>query len=531
MSNAELYPLQITSQSTDSLGPLTVEVIPEDGDSLKEFVLSTQYRTHEISVPVGRYAVIARRPNGDRLYRSVEVKADPSAKVDLAAGLQTSANKFMQPEASRGEIAIERRSQISSKGRPDVLRGFAGQTLAAFSSRGEGSVASTPTAQQRRWTLKAWNWPNQSWSQLGAAHFNFERGRSVLKVVAEPHCMALGLLDEAGFGPIVMTPPFRRRLHVTFLAECLHLRAAARYLNPSGQRSLVALVTPEEPEVADLLSALASVELEHAGSLWDQNQTSPTNAQDFVFRKFEHPAEALLGAHFLLRFLPDRLPLAWADNLGLAFPTAADGPVIAAWLRMTSRAPEITAHKPKDLHQEVQRLLGQAVAQPICWFARTRRLLNDGLRLEKIGFSNFPLSDPAPYLDYGAHAGGLEAFWGTHPFSPGPTSRSDAPASIELAAVELDGASFTRLLSTRSVGRAHPMHKVGPRKAAASMGRPKKKAAKKVAKKKAAKQKAAKKKAAKKKAKNRKPKGSKDRRGGMKSGRARRTAGRKPARR
>jgi hypothetical protein len=523
MSNAELYPLQITSQSPDSLGPLTVEVIPEDGDSLNEFVLSTQYRTHKIAVPVGRYAVIARRPNGDRLYRSVEVKGDPSAKVDLAAGLPASANKFMQPEASRGEIAIQRGSQRSSRGQLDVLKGFAGQTQAAFSSRGEGSVLSTPTSEQKRWTVKAWNWPNQSLSQIGAAHFNFEKGRSVLKVVAEPHCLALGLLDEAGFGPIVMTPPFRRRLHVTFLAECLHLRAAARYLNPSGQRSLVALVTPEEPEVADLLSALSSVELEHAGSLWDQNQASPTNAQDFVYEKFQHPAEALLGAHFLLRFLPDRLPLGWADNLRHAFPEAADGPVIAAWLRMTSRSPEISSHNPKDLHREVERLLGNAIEQPICWFARTRRLLNDGLRLENIDCRTFPLSDPAPYLDYGAHAGGLEAFWGTHPFSPGPTSRSDALASIELAAVELDGANFTRLFPTSSGGgQVNGMRSTRFMKAAAAKKRPKKS----VSKKKIAKKKIAKKKATKK-AKSAKQKKSQASKSVGKSSRARRKTARR----
>jgi hypothetical protein len=72
--------------------------------------------------------------------------------------------------------------------------------------------------------------------------------------------------------------------------------------------------------------------------------------------KVEHPTEALLGAHYLLRFLPNRLPLAWADNLSIAYPKAADGPVIAAWLRLTSNA-EVRRSQTKQVASEVRRLL------------------------------------------------------------------------------------------------------------------------------------------------------------------------------
>ena len=398
-------------------------------------------------VPLGRYAVIARRPNGDRLCKSVTVAYGASAKVDFSANLPPSPNEFMSQEASRGEVAA---GPALKNGRLGQIQGFAGHALEALSVTREATRTSTRTSRQSVWTLQAWSLPDQATSSP-PAHCTFQKGLSFLKVRTERHCLAVGLLDETGFGPIVFTPPFRKPLHITFLAKCLATRAAARYLNPSGQRALAALATPEEPPVADLLSALGSISLDHAAELWQQNSASPTNALNFVRGKFDNPSEALLGAHFLLRFLPAQLPLVWADNLRLAFPGAADGPVISAWLRMTSSATDVDHLNLRKLHADVRQFLAHALDRPVTWFARTRRLLVDGLRLEQLQTpqkqSTTSTPPPSAYLDFGAHAGGLEAFWGTHPFSPGTMRRSGAPPSRKIVTIALEGTTFTRVLS------------------------------------------------------------------------------------
>lgn len=59
-------------------------------------------------------------------------------------------------------------------------------------------------------------------------------------------------------------------------------------------------------------------------------------AIELLLDKFQQRAETLLAAHYLLRFLPKRLPIPWADNLVRAMPDAADGPVIAIWARLTN---------------------------------------------------------------------------------------------------------------------------------------------------------------------------------------------------
>jgi hypothetical protein len=59
---------------------------------------------------------------------------------------------------------------------------------------------------------------------------------SLLKISIRKGCLAVGLLDESGFGPIVMTPKFHDGLDITFLAEGVCSWAAARYANPSGPK-------------------------------------------------------------------------------------------------------------------------------------------------------------------------------------------------------------------------------------------------------------------------------------------------------
>jgi hypothetical protein len=260
MSDDTPTPLKITSESAHSLGPLSVEVIPETGDSLEEFALSSGDQSHELLVPPGRYAVIARRPNGDRLYRSVTVSSATPASVNFADGLPLSPNEFMQQETSRGEVAPGAPVKKKRGAWLGVVQGFAGHALEALAATREAVLTSARKSKQSVWTLQAWRSPNQPASSP-PVHFTFDKGLSFLKIRTEPHCLAVGLLDQTGFGPIVMTPPFRKPLDITFVAECLAARAAVRYLNPSGQRALVALVTPDEAPVADLLTALASASL------------------------------------------------------------------------------------------------------------------------------------------------------------------------------------------------------------------------------------------------------------------------------
>lgn len=438
--------LRVSSLSADSLGPLSVEIVPETGDNIEEFALSSAHQTQDVEIAPGRYAVIARRPNGDRLYRAVTVPPGQLAKVDLATNLPASPNEFMELETRRGEVkpgpVIKKRNERSG-----TVEGFARRSMEALSVARDVVGAPSRTLSTGRWTVRVWLSQNGRRSLASDANVLVGHGPSFLKIRTQPDFLAVGVLDDRGFGPIVMTPPFRKPIHVTFLAEALAARAAARYLNPSGQRTVVALVTPEEPAVADLLAALGSVAVEHAGDLWDQYSGHYTNALGYLKAKFNCPAEALLAGHYLLRYLPDRLPLSWADNLRHAFPQAADGPAIAAWLRLRSRAENVTAREPKQLHAEFRRFLEEALSRRIVWFARGRRLLVDGLNLEKPSpVSPRGQSDPKDYYDYGAHAGGLEAFWGAHPFSPGQRSRGSPPAHRDIAVIELAETAFGNVL-------------------------------------------------------------------------------------
>jgi hypothetical protein len=57
-------PLTISTGSYQSLGPLSVEVIPEYGESLQEFSLSSGHREEQVLVPAGRYAVTVATRRG-----------------------------------------------------------------------------------------------------------------------------------------------------------------------------------------------------------------------------------------------------------------------------------------------------------------------------------------------------------------------------------------------------------------------------------------------------------------------------------
>jgi hypothetical protein len=437
--------LTVQAGGRSSLGPMTVEIVQEGGDSI-EFVLTSSQSKHQLMLPAGRYAIMARRPNGERLRRSVTLTASPQV-VTLSD--EPSPNEFMQPETSRGEVAV---SGVSDKVKgPAILKGFAGEALKSVAAVQPSDQSERAKLQRRaaqgvqQLTIRAW--PSRSPTDMTV--FPPAIGPSLLKISVHRGCLAVGILDESGYGPIVMTPKFRDGLDVTFLADGISTWAAQRYLNPSGQRTPVALATPRDPNVADLLSALAVPIVEHAQAVWEQSigrvgagGDSVSASLEYLSEKFSFPGEAILAAHYLLRFLPDKLPLRWADNLSKAYPGVADGPVIAAWLRLTGKGDDVTAQDAKQIDSTVADLLRTAARSHVVAFARTRVLLADGMRLQPIKIGEEV--HPSVYLNYGAHAGGLEAFWGRDTHSPGPAGSQPASTQpcVNLGTVRLQGTVF-----------------------------------------------------------------------------------------
>ena len=450
MTKIPRVPLTVTSDAPLPLGPLSVEIIPENGD-LIEFTLTSNHREHMVDVPPGRCAVIASHLNHARFRRSVTVSAGKPARVTLAKDIPDSPNEFVWPETMRGEVI--RIPRLDNPGRLGSLNGFTAQTLKALTTAHAPEQFIRSALAERSMRVRVWNLPGKDVTASIHADHDSDQGSSFLKVRIESGCLAVGLVDRDGFGPIVMTPPFQKPLDVTFLAEGIATRAAKRYLNPSAHRAPVALATPTEPIVADLLAAIGCPPVDDPQALWEQNVRSFDDA-GWLSGKSACPTGILLAAHYLLRFLPDRLPLRLVDDLTAALPDAADGPVIGAWLRLLSSADEINAIDPDIIDRQVHDLLAVALTRRTTLFRRTRRLLTKALRLE----SELQLPEtnrrraavepgPADFLNHGAHAGGLEAFWGTGPFSPGPQARSSILPSRDIGSVKLRGTTFVRTIS------------------------------------------------------------------------------------
>jgi hypothetical protein len=446
MTDPAKFSLTVQAGGQLPLGPVTVEIVPEDGDSI-EFALTSSQSQHQLMLPAGRYGIVARRPNGERLRRSVNLKASPQV-VTFSDDVKASPNEFMRLETSRGEVASAGFSgQVKG---PAILKGFVAEALKSVAAAQFAAQSERPV--QRRGAQEIQQLTIRAWPLRGPADMDVsppDTGSSLLKISVHKGCLAVGLLDESGYGPIVMTPKFRDGLDITFLAEGISTWAAPRYLNPSGQRTPVALATPREPKVADLLGALGVPLVEHAEAVWEQSVGSVKSGSDaiagslaFLSEKFTLPGEALLAAHYLLRFLPDRLPLHWADNLSKAYPGVADGPVISAWLRLTGKGDDVGTQDPTQIDGAVKDLLSTALRSHVVLFARTRALLADGLRLQPIDIGD--AVDPSIYLNYGAHAGGLEAFWGRDTHSPGPAGPQPKKPFVNLGKVRLQGAVFVQ---------------------------------------------------------------------------------------
>lgn len=414
-----------------SIGILTVELIAEDGEAI-EFALTSSHRVHQVSVAPGRYALAARRPNGSTLRKIVKVDGDTTVRLDDQLG--SSPQEFMHGETARGEVAKTLAPTPALP--PRSMFGLA-ETAPEYAP----IVATAAAPVPRRLTIRMWT----SDEPVGGPPA-YELGTNFLKISGGPACRAIGLVDNAGFGPIVIVPPFHGRsgrdaVHVTFLAKAVASRSAARYGNPLGQRSPVALISLDDPVLGDFLSAIASPLVEHTEAIWQQSAGTTGRVDAALMRlsdKFRRPAEAVLAAHYLLRFLPDRLPLQWCDNLVEAASGAADGPVIAAWLRLEGRGKDVRRLRPSASARQVHRLIDTALEREV-WFARGRLLLARGLALRaEAGAINKRLET---FINYGAHAGGLEAFWGTGPAAPGP-GPSTPTGHVDVGTVALVGDAF-----------------------------------------------------------------------------------------
>ncbi|HEX7945848.1 MAG TPA: hypothetical protein VF495_14340, partial [Phenylobacterium sp.] len=218
-----------------------------------------------------------------------------------------------------------------------------------------------------------------------------------------------------------------------------------RAVNLGGLRAPVALVTPANTAVADLLAALVNPGTVDTTELWKQTGGQLAQSQfgaeqlEVLLEKYDRPAEALLAAHYLLRFLPEMLPLDWADKLLSVAPTAADGPVIAAWMRMAS-PPE--GWSSERIDEEVDDLVRLALARPVTLFARTRSLLFDALSLTRDKTRQHGRRRLIPYRRYSAFAGGFECIWGASPSHPGLDREATTPA-LALSELALEAGVFS----------------------------------------------------------------------------------------
>jgi hypothetical protein len=474
---------QLTVRSSAAMGPLEVTVHPPDGDPV-EYALSSSKTAHSITVSAGRYAIVARRPNGSRLRQSVSI-SDKDETVELSEKVPPTTNEFMAPEVFRGQITREPQEPQAHwlpetpEWRRSRLAGAAGRALDAALVRAVGDAlgrrvsvfglldegrpgtltdfalgldALRKERGQQRFALCFWRPEGGIWKQVdSSAAREMVKGTHLsedfLKISLNAHAApaSLGLLDENGFGPIVSVPPFADGVEVTFLAKGLLVRAADRARTPGGRRVPVALVTPNDPAAADLLSGLAAPEAPPAAAIWEQSVSHwvpdlaahADVAVDSLLNKFLRPAEALLAAHYLLRFMPERLAVPWADNLVSAMPDAADGPVIAIWARLTNRPAHLT---DADIDQAIDSNAALALQRPVTLFARTRTLLSDALRLTSDRITAESRMRQGRFQRFGADAGGLECFWGGNPERPGASSLPDG----RILEIDLIDGAFTQ---------------------------------------------------------------------------------------
>lgn len=434
-----------------ALGPLTVEVIDSRGKRVAapQLMSSTRRSIDIRDVPVGELTVVATRPSGEQLLSTVDARGDRVAADLQVPGM--SPHEFMYEATSFGLVRPAPFGAPPEAGGPRVdtsisplssaLSGTTGRNLAAlgaspsfarddiaaldglFAVAGNEEVATFPG----RYTVASWQWLDGRWrrTDLPASVLNADSGFLQLRFWQTDVPIALGLLDSVGFGPIVIVPPFKNGIDITFLAEGLTSGSLGRRLaNPSAIRTPVALAVPQDRQLADILIALTAPALPRAAQLWDavvEAAGSPAdNAHLLLKDKYSDPTAAIMSALFLARFAPTRAPMAWLHNLNALTQDVADSAYLLAWAAMTR--PSDTPTNAKT----IRGLLRTAQRRPLLYFSRTRaqlvqaaRLYGPWTRSRRLDLSSPRQPREGDFLDVAADAGGLEAFWGASPSRPG----------------------------------------------------------------------------------------------------------------
>jgi len=463
-------------------GPVSVEIVTATGERLtsKPTLLSSAQRAttfHDLDP--GLYAVIGTRPNGETIVKRVLLEEGagyakfgspqpetPGARPSeaMVRGLvpavlaetseDTSSERFRTLNSRLFPTSAGRTLQALLLPKMRVESGLAGgEGGADFEAIdfGEPVVDGKP----KELAVRQWMLDGDKWREISEP-IAFELKSNYLQldvrhgVADQPR--AFGLIDANGFGPIVIAPLFRRGLSITFLADGLRAGyAAERVSNPSAVRVPVAAAIPQDPGLADLLTALAAASMPDAQRLWQQDAEhrfgATDNALDKLLNKYEDPSAAVLGAHFLARFDPSSAPILWLENLSRILPHIAD-PLVLLGLRLIAEGS--TEARATSRH-DIASILLEASRRPCCLFGRTRGMLTQALRLYGPAHSALRPKKDTParsrrprtsdFLDVGADAGGLEAFWGANPLSPGRSAKR--PRNMDsTTVVHLEGGSF-----------------------------------------------------------------------------------------
>jgi hypothetical protein len=443
-----------------ALGPLTVEVRGPRGERVGGPLLMSSLRQKATvkRLDPGDYVVVATRPSGEQLISTATVGPNGGRAIIRMAGSSprdflTDAARFglaFAPEAlpdpdfvataigSPGAANTASRSMSVLLGKADLPR-----DLRLSLRKDEGPLASRASTAHR---LVAWRYRDGSWRRRDAPVANADS--DYLQVtLAERAPVALGLLNQGGFGPIVIIPAFSGGVTLTFLAAGVAMEDSAdRVGNPSAVRVPVALVTPNNQGIADLLVGINASVLPLAAQLFDEGRDADAEmALERLARKYQDPAAAVLGALFLARFDPERLPLSWLGNLTGILPTVADTWLLLAWAR------SIQGDAGEFWQESIAAQLRRAQACRCTLFSRTRYQLSQlswrygphpRARQEEVATPRRPRT--GDYLDFAAEAGGLEAYWGYSPTRPG--LGSEAPARPpEGRVVTIRGGKFTAI--------------------------------------------------------------------------------------
>ncbi|NMN06796.1 MULTISPECIES: hypothetical protein [unclassified Novosphingobium] len=425
--------LRISTEA--ALGPLSVEVIGPRGERVGAPISLTSLRQAAVldAVSPGDYTVVATRPSGEQLISSAKVGADGGDALIVMAG--RSPREFMTEAARLGltyapssadggdfrltSIASPRAANTASRSMSVLL----GKELGVENfqlSLTEGLKSAESSSRSSDLTLRCWRFDGQ-WRPCDPPHAL--PSEDYLQVgIFDNRPQAIGLMSDDGFGPIVIAPPLAGGLDVTFLAAGVAMDANAdREANPSAVRVPIAMAVPRKPGHADLLVGLNAALLPKASALLEEGRgMNPEMALLQLADKFDDSAAAVLGAVFLARFAPGRLPLRWLRNLNQLLPDVADSWVLLAWAR--------SVQGDGDLRWDmtIAEQLRKAAACRCTYFSRTR------FQLSKLSlrYGPFPRAREeevltprrartGDYLDFAADAGGLEAFWGTSPTRPG----------------------------------------------------------------------------------------------------------------